>query len=384
MVQSTHRERNQKPNNKTTQFKIAMDGQHHLAACPTESDDNKTSLPLPSSSQLSTSHLATTTTLPALVPSTITSINLISYKMVTSSENPAEEATEEGHKADEIPFSTFTCFGRLPLELRRKIIKEACKHPRILNVLANSYSLTGIPSSIVNLAILYASSETRATALEVLKSVFYLHIKAQYNHGGPGAFSKSKDMFGKVLMSSKDILYFNSNCTEGNFEAANATLTFRNGRACLDVTSIAFNTTVLKDTQYGAYKWLKVLAWTCPAMKFILVDRLAPPLDNFLPDTMQAADQQEDSEGHTQVSHSQSPRLPEVQPGGPLEMIDLDEGTYTALDDEMKDAIAKLANRPSDLTIWGVLGFNVPITKKADFKIPKFKRTGLTRGGVRI
>lgn len=42
----------------------------------------------------------------------------------------------------------------------------------------------------------------------------------------------------------------------------------------------------------------------------------------------------------------------------------------------MMDAIAKLAIWPSDLTVWGVLGFDVPVTKKADFKIPIFKRMG--------
>ena len=98
-------------------------------------------------------------------------------------------------------------------------------------------------------------------------------------------------------MSPDDVLYFNSNSADSKFEAAIANLTFRNGRLCLNVTSIAFNTTVLKDMRFGAYKWLKVLAWTCPTMKFILVDRLAPPLDNFLPDIDKAGDEEEDCKG---------------------------------------------------------------------------------------
>ncbi|KAH7399919.1 hypothetical protein BKA64DRAFT_707602 [Cadophora sp. MPI-SDFR-AT-0126] len=249
---------------------------------------------------------------------------------VASDTSQLQQANEERNQADEIQFGTFTCFPRLPFELRRKIVKEACKVSRILNVLGNSYSLTCIPSSFVNPAILYASSETRATALEALKPVFHIHIEAQYNHGRAGPLSKSKDAFGKVLILSEDILYFNFNCAYDEFEAATATLTFPDIRAFLGITRMAFDTTVLKDTHFGAYKWLRVLAWTCPAMNFILVDRPAPPPVNHLPSAMQAEDQQENSEGHIQVSDSRSQRVLQVRSGGPLEMIDLTEATYTA------------------------------------------------------
>ncbi|KAK0102383.1 hypothetical protein ONS95_006005 [Cadophora gregata] len=290
----------------------------------------------------------------------------------------------EGIKADEIPFNTSTCFRRLPLELRHQIVKEACNAPRILMVLANSYSLAAIPSSVANLAVLYASSETRAMALEALKPVLYLHIQPEYDFGSPIASLTPKNMYGEVLMTSSDIVYFNSKCRDETFEAAKANVTFHNGRACLNVINIAFNTTDLKNAKRGAYKWLKVLAWTFPAAKFIFVDRLAPPLDIFIADTMSTDDQQESSEYHSQSSDSRPQRVTQDQLGGSLEMIDLEDGTYSVLDDEMQNALAKLANRPSDLTVLATLGFDVPIIKKADFKIPSFRRMGLTREGVRI
>ena len=321
---------------------------------------------------------------PAMAPSITADVKPVPSMIVASSISEPQQSTEGSHEVNEVLNGRFTCFPRLPLELRRKIIKEACKVARILNVLANSYPLTGIPSSVVNLAVLYVSSEIRATALEVLKPVFSLHIRARYDHDRRSTLSSFKDMHGTVLVSPNNVLYFNSNSADSNFKAATATLTFRNGRSCLNVTSIAFNTTVLKDIQFGAYKWLKVLAWTYPSTKFILVDRLAPPLDNFLPDTMKADDEEEDSNSYSQLGYSQSQRATHIEAEGPLEFIDLGEGTYTELDDEMMDAIAKLAIRPSDLTVWGVLGFDVPVTKKANFKIPIFKRMGLTRGGIRI
>ena len=86
----------------------------------------------------------------------------------TSSISEPQKSTEGSNEVDKVLTGRFTCFPRLPLELRRKIITEACKVARILNVLANSYSLAGIPSSVVNIAVLYVSSETRSTTLEVL------------------------------------------------------------------------------------------------------------------------------------------------------------------------------------------------------------------------
>lgn len=79
-------------------------------------------------------------------------------------------------------------------------------------------------------------------------------------------------------------------------------------------------------------------------------------------------------------------QLPEeaVQSGVELQLVDLEEGEYEEFDDEMNESISRLTSRPIDLRVCGILGFDLPITKEADFKIPIFKRMGFTLGGVRV
>ncbi|KAH9212145.1 hypothetical protein DL95DRAFT_509476 [Leptodontidium sp. 2 PMI_412] len=274
--------------------------------------------------------------------------------LLDSSSDLSQQPNGEINKVDGDLFSTFTYFPKLPLELRRQIFKEACHVPRVYNAIVAFLEPIGIPSSITNLAILYASSESRATALEVLKPVFDLYIASRLQYDRQPV-RMSKAIYGKVLMSANDTVYFTSTCCRGNeWRSAIATIKLSDAAACHRLRTIAFNTDVLKNTSYGPYLWLKVLAWTCPGSEFILVDRLPT-------------------------------QLPEeaVQSGVELQLVDLEEGEYEEFDDEMNESISRLTSRPIDLRVCGILGFDLPITE-ADFKIPIFKRMGLTLGGVRV
>ncbi|KAG4432679.1 hypothetical protein IFR05_011828 [Cadophora sp. M221] len=200
--------------------------------------------------------------------------------------------------------------------LRRKIFKEACYTPRIYNSNVRYRDATSICSSITNLAILYASSESRATTLVVLKPVFDLHIASRWRYdrkiGG-----MSKGLSGKVLMSANGTVYFTSICFRGDgIRPSIATLMLSDAAACHRLRTIAFNTDVFENTYGGPYLWLKILAWICPALEFIL-------LEEVLADQAATA----------------------------LQFIDLEEGKYQALDDKMNKVMAELTNRPSDLRV---------------------------------
>lgn len=75
-------------------------------------------------------------------------------------------------------FVKFTCFGRLPLELRRMILKEAALVPRVTTLRLGVYMVNDkcclgqAPSKQPILPLLVTSKECREVALSYSKTVF--------------------------------------------------------------------------------------------------------------------------------------------------------------------------------------------------------------------
>ncbi|KAL2071251.1 hypothetical protein VTL71DRAFT_12486 [Oculimacula yallundae] len=280
-------------------------------------------------------------------------------------------------KTDDAPFTTFTCFPNLPLELRRLIFKEVCYIPRIYTFEVEADHAFMPLSSIGNLPILDVSSEAKATALEVLRPTWSIVV--------PGKKLR-KARIGKLLMSSSDTVYFESTSRPDPGARASIALLECPGR--LHVTRIAFELNALEACIGDINTLLKFLIWTCPEMEFVIVDRQPARLlyaDSEADRIMKMTIEERENEGLAlSDGQAEASALHEVHNIASLQLLDLDKKSCYPFGRRQLGCITELAKQPKYSDAAGVFPFHMPITKKADFQMPVFRRMGLTLEGVRI